>query len=43
LNIVQRLIKEGGGVLHVQTRLKEGTTFTIYLPGAARMKMTADS
>lgn len=32
LNIVQRLVKEGGGVLHVQTRVGEGTTFTIYLP-----------
>jgi len=34
LNIVQRLIKEGGGALHVQTRVGEGTTFTIYLPSA---------
>jgi len=34
LNIVQRLIKEGGGVLHVLTRMGEGTTFTIYLPAA---------
>ncbi|MEI9959806.1 MAG: hybrid sensor histidine kinase/response regulator [Limisphaerales bacterium] len=34
LNIVQRLIKEGNGALHVHTRLDEGTTFTIYLPGA---------
>jgi signal transduction histidine kinase len=33
LNIVQRLIKEGNGALHVHTRLNEGTTFTIYLPG----------
>jgi signal transduction histidine kinase len=33
LNIVQRLIKEGSGALHVHTRLNEGTTFTIYLPG----------
>jgi signal transduction histidine kinase len=34
LNIVQRLIKEGHGALHVHTRPGEGTTFTIYLPGA---------
>jgi signal transduction histidine kinase len=34
LSIVQRLIKEGRGTLHVHTRANEGTTFTIYLPGA---------
>jgi signal transduction histidine kinase len=34
LNIVQRLIKEGHGALHVHTQLNEGTTFTVYLPGA---------
>src|SRR5471030_1739715 len=34
LNIVQRLIKEGNGALHVHTQPGEGTTFTIYLPGA---------
>jgi signal transduction histidine kinase len=34
LNIVQRLIKEGKGALHVHTRQGEGTTFTIYLLGA---------
>ncbi len=34
LNIVQRLIKEGKGALHVHTRLDEGTTFTIYLVGS---------
>src|SRR5205085_9794974 len=33
LNIVQRLIKEAKGALHVQTKLGEGTAFTIYLPG----------
>ena len=38
LNIVQRLIKEGGGALHVHTRVGEGTTFTIYLPGASLTK-----
>jgi signal transduction histidine kinase len=34
LNIVQRLIKENNGALHVRTKLGEGTTFTVYLPGA---------
>lgn len=34
LNIVQRLIKEGHGALHVHTQAGEGTTFTIYLPAA---------
>jgi len=38
LNIVQRLVKENGGALHVRTRLGEGTVFTIYLPGAALAK-----
>jgi two-component system, sensor histidine kinase and response regulator len=38
LNIVQRLIKEAGGALHVQTQLGEGTTFTIYLPAAPLAK-----
>jgi signal transduction histidine kinase len=38
LNIVQRLIKEGNGALHVHTKLGEGTTFTIYLPGANLVK-----
>jgi signal transduction histidine kinase len=38
LNIVQRLIKEGNGALHVHTRPGEGTTFTIYLPGAELAK-----
>ncbi len=32
LNIVQRLVKEAGGALHVRSRLGEGTTFTVYLP-----------
>jgi signal transduction histidine kinase len=35
LNIVQRLVKEGGGAFHVRTRVGEGTTFSIYIPGAA--------
>jgi signal transduction histidine kinase len=38
LNIVQRLIKEGHGALHVHTQLNEGTTFTVYLPGAMLAK-----
>ena len=38
LSIVQRLIKEGRGALHVHTRPGEGTTFTIYLPGATLPK-----
>ena len=32
LNIVQRLIKEAKGALHVRTHVGEGTTFTVYLP-----------
>ncbi|MGC3957624.1 MAG: HAMP domain-containing sensor histidine kinase, partial [Verrucomicrobiota bacterium] len=32
LNIVQRLVKEGGGALHVKTAPGQGTAFTIYLP-----------
>jgi signal transduction histidine kinase len=35
LNIVQRLIKDAHGALHVHTDRGVGTTFTIYLPGAA--------
>lgn len=31
LNIVQRLLKEAKGALHVQTELNQGTTFTLYL------------
>jgi signal transduction histidine kinase len=38
LNIVHRLVKEGRGALHVHTRVGEGTTFTIYLPGAKLAK-----
>ena len=33
LNIVQRLVKEGSGALHVQTKLGTGTTFAIFMPG----------
>jgi signal transduction histidine kinase len=32
LNIVQRLIKEARGALHVRTELGKGTTFSLYLP-----------
>jgi signal transduction histidine kinase len=35
LNIVQRLVKEAKGALRVQTRVGEGTTFTLYVPAAA--------
>jgi signal transduction histidine kinase len=38
LNIVQRLIKEGRGALHCHTQVKDGTTFTVYLPGAMLVK-----
>lgn len=31
LNIVQRLIKEARGALHVRTAVGQGTTFTVYL------------
>jgi two-component system sensor histidine kinase/response regulator len=34
LNIVQRLIKEAKGALRVQTRVGEGTTFTVYVAAA---------
>jgi signal transduction histidine kinase len=32
LNIVQRLIKEARGALHVRTEVGHGTTFNVYLP-----------
>jgi len=32
LNIVQRLVKEGKGALHLHTTVGKGTTFTLYLP-----------
>jgi two-component system, sensor histidine kinase and response regulator len=35
LNIVQRLIKEAKGALHVHTQPGEGTTFSVYLPAVA--------
>jgi len=38
LSIVQRLIKAASGALHVHTVAGEGTTFTVYLPGAQLVK-----
>jgi signal transduction histidine kinase len=38
LNIVQRLIKEASGMLHVHTKPGEGTIFSIYLPATALTK-----
>ena len=32
LNIVQRLVKEARGALHVHTQVGQGTTFSVYLP-----------
>jgi signal transduction histidine kinase len=40
LSIVQRLVKESNGALHLHTRVGAGTTFTIYLPGAKLAKPT---
>lgn len=38
LNIVQRLVKESGGALHVETERGKGTSFTVYLPAAVVTK-----
>lgn len=38
LCIVQRLIREAKGALHVETRPGKGTTFTVYLPGVPLAK-----
>ena len=38
LNIVQRLVREANGALHVHTHLGQGSTFTVYLPGAELAK-----
>jgi signal transduction histidine kinase len=35
LNIVQRLIKEARGALHVHTQVGQGTTFSVYLSAIA--------
>lgn len=32
LNIVQRLVREAKGAIHVHTKIGEGTIFTLYLP-----------
>jgi signal transduction histidine kinase len=37
LNIVQRLIKEASGALHVHTVVGKGTTFNVYLPAVAAL------
>jgi signal transduction histidine kinase len=34
LDIVQRLVKEAKGMVHVHTRPGQGTTFTVYLPAS---------
>ena len=34
LMVVQRLVQEAKAALHVQTKIGQGTTFTIYLPTA---------
>jgi signal transduction histidine kinase len=39
LNIVQRLVKEANGALHVHTKRGEGTTFAVYLPAAKAVKV----
>lgn len=38
LNIVQRLVREAGGALHVKTEVGVGTTFTVFLPAATLAK-----
>jgi signal transduction histidine kinase len=40
LNIVQRLVREARGVLHVHTQVAAGTTFTLYLPA---LRLTSPS
>ncbi len=35
LNIVQRLVRQAKGALHVNTRVGQGTTFTVYLPAVS--------
>jgi signal transduction histidine kinase len=41
LNIVQRLVKEANGALQVHTCLGEGSTFTVFLPGAEQKRTPA--
>jgi signal transduction histidine kinase len=38
LNIVQRLVREAKGALHLHSRMGEGATFTIYLPAVTLPK-----
>jgi signal transduction histidine kinase len=38
LNIVQRLVKEGNGTLHVHTQPGKGSTFSVYLPAVVPAK-----
>ncbi len=38
LSIVQRLVKSGGGAVHVQTQPGAGTTFSIFLPAGLMKK-----
>jgi signal transduction histidine kinase len=41
LNIVQRLVKEANGALHVHTEPGQGTVFSIYLAGIPFAARTA--
>jgi signal transduction histidine kinase len=43
LNIVQRLIKEARGALHLRTELGQGTTFTVYLSGVSLLPVNGSS
>jgi len=36
LSIILRLVKQAGGILHLQSVVGEGTTFTIYLPAVEK-------
>jgi signal transduction histidine kinase len=38
LNIVQRLVREAGGALHVKTESGVGTVFTVFLPATPLAK-----
>jgi len=43
LNIVQRLVKESRGALHVRTEVGRGTTFTVYLAAVPLSPVTGAS
>jgi signal transduction histidine kinase len=43
LNIVQRLIKEARGALHVRTEVGKGTTFTVFVPAVQGAATTSPS